>query len=106
MSNERIWLTKDQALSMLGEGETIHTFRTPGTGLMVGCDWSRQNIISAIEDEDNDCELGGPMCQRMNHGLIVHVDGPLFVECREGFDYTAFEFELTASQEAKAAGDE
>jgi len=104
MSDERIVLSKEQALSMLGDGDEIHTFRTPGMGIMLGADWKRQSILDAIED--NECELGGPMCQRMNHGLIVHVDGPLFVECREGFDYDAFELALTASQEAKAAGDE
>lgn len=104
MSNERIVLTKKQALSMLGDGDHVHTFRNPGLGMMIGCDWSLENIISAIED--NDCELGGPMCQSMNHGLIVHIDGPLFVECRKNFDYAAFELALTTPQEAKAAGDE
>lgn len=104
MSNERIELTTEQALSMLGEGDEIHTFRTPSPGVMLGCDWKRQHILDAIED--NECELGGPMCQSMNHGLIVHVDGPLFVACRDGFDYAAFELALTAPQAAKAGGNE
>ncbi len=104
MSDERIVLSKDQALSMLGDGDDIHTFRTPGMGIMLGSDWKRQSILDAIED--NECELGGPMCQRMNHGLIIHIDGPLFVECSNDFDYAAFELALTAPQETKAAGDE
>lgn len=104
MSNERVVLTTEQALSMLGDGEGIHTFRSLPPGILVGSDWTRKNILDAIEDSE--CELGGPMCQAMNHGLIVHVDGPLFVECRENFDYAAFELALTTPQEAKAVRDE
>ena len=74
---------------MLGIGDTIHTFRCAGIAL-VGCDWERSDIEAAIQE--NECELGGSTCQRMNHGLAIHVgDSPLFVECRNGFDYKAFE---------------
>jgi len=34
MSDERIVLSKEQALSMLGDGDEIHTFRTPGMGII------------------------------------------------------------------------
>lgn len=92
MSDERIVLSKEQALSMLGDGESIHTFRSRGL-VLLGCDRSRENIEDFIEDFE--CELGGPACQGMNHGLVIHIDGePLFVECREGFDYQKFESEV------------
>lgn len=92
-SKDSIVLTKEQALSMLGDDEQIHTFRSSPVA-MIGCDWSRASIVEAINA--NECELGGPACQSMNHGLVIHVNGPLFVECKAGFDYAKFEEGLTA----------
>lgn len=95
MSDDPIILSKEQALSMLGDGETIHTFRSTGLALF-GCDWSREQIVEAINE--NECELGGPACQKMNHGLAIHVDGsPLFVECKKGFDYAEFETQVSST---------
>lgn len=89
---ERITLSKEQALSMLGDDEHIHTFRSTAVA-MIGCDWKRSSIVDAINA--NECELGGPMCLSMNHGLIIHVDGsPLFVECKKEFDYAEFEKQI------------
>lgn len=89
MSDKKLPLTKVQAISMLGDSEYIHTFRS-GPMSLLGCDWSRQEIVDAISS--NECEVGGEMCKSMNHGLVVHVGGaPLFVECKDGFDYTEFE---------------
>lgn len=87
--DDRIVLTTEQALGMLPDDDDIHTFRNPG-GIMLGCDWTRDAITQAIEN--NECELGGEMCKRMNHGLVIWVDSkPLFVECRDEIDYKAFE---------------
>lgn len=88
MSDDRVVLSKEQAISMLSDDETIHTYRNAGF-MLVGCDWDRAELLEAIEK--NECELGGPMCQQMRHGLVIHIgDSPLFVECREGIDYEAF----------------
>ena len=85
---EKFVLTPDQAISMLADGNSIHTYRSHPMAL-VGADWDRSKIING--------------CKSMNHGLVVHVDGsPLFVECKEGFDYD--EFERTNGPEA-ASGD-
>ena len=95
MSDDPIILTADQALSMLPDGDRIHTFRSAGIAL-VGCDWDRDKIEEAIRE--NECELGGPMCQKMNHGLAVHVGGdPLFVECKPEFDYAQFEVAVSST---------
>lgn len=93
MSEDPIILSKEQALSMLGDEEHIHTFRNTGFALF-GCDWKRESIIEAINE--NECEIGGPACQHMNHGLAIHVgDSPLFVKCKIGFDYAAFEASIS-----------
>lgn len=93
MSNERVVLNKDQALSMLQDGDEIHTFRSQGS-VLIGADWSRASILEAIEQ--NECEIGGETCQAMGHGLVIHANGPLFVECKQGFDYAAFETQVLA----------
>lgn len=101
---EKITLTKEQALSMLGEDEQIHTFRSTAVA-MIGCDWKRSSIVEAISA--NECELGGPSCISMNHGLVIHVDGsPLFVECKKGFDYAVFLPEVADQEMLKALADE
>ncbi len=84
---ETLILTVDEAIAMLPDGESIHTFRASTPNMLVGCDWERQDLLDAIHKTD--ClEIGGEMCCGMNHGLVVWTDdNPLFVECREGTDY-------------------
>ena len=94
MTDDRAILTTEQALSMLPEGERIHTFRTNPLALL-GADWDREDLIAAIRE--GQCEIGGEACQNFNHGLVVWTgDNPLFVECKKGFDYKAFEAERAA----------
>lgn len=96
MSKEVCVLTKEQARRMLPDDETIHTFLSNGLALL-GADWSKGDILAAIEDHV--CEIGGPECQRFNHGLVIHTQpGPLFVECQKGFDYQSMENEVLANQ--------
>lgn len=89
MSGEKIILTTEQALSMLPDGDSIHTFRSTGMAL-IGCDWEREDLEETIRESQ--CEIGGDQCQAFNHGLVVWTSEtePLFVECREGIDYEAF----------------
>jgi hypothetical protein len=89
----RVYLTKEQAVSMLPDGDTIHTFLSNSIAL-IGADWDRIKIIKAIADCK--CEIGGEACKAMNHGLVVHAgDLPLFVECKKDFDYDAFELRVS-----------
>ena len=104
MGQDRIALSKEQALSMLGDDEQIHTFRSTAVA-MIGCDWPRESIVEAINA--NDCELGGPSCISMNHGLVIHVDGaPLFVECKKGLDYAVFIPQVAAQEILKTLAEE
>jgi hypothetical protein len=94
MSKDRVVLTGYQALDMLpNDGEIdskIHVYRCCETGVMVGFNLDRDCVVDKIRD--NHCEIGGDMCRELGHGLVIK-DGCefMFVECRKGFDYGAFE---------------
>ncbi len=88
-TKEKLFVTAEQALSMLPDGDVIHTFRSTNYTL-VGADWSREEIVAAIQKYE--CELGGDMCRSMKHGLAVHTAKlPLFVQVRDDFDYSTIE---------------
>ena len=81
------YLTKEEAISVLPQGESIHTFYNPGFGL-VGADWSREDIIDKIQKSDI-IELAGKKARGMNHGICVydkdtkHLSVILFIETDE-----------------------
>lgn len=83
----KIYLTKEQAISVLPDGETIHTFYNPGFGL-VGADWERDDILDKIEKSDI-VELTGPSARGMGHGMCAYnkdtkwQSGILFIETDE-----------------------
>ncbi|MFA7121237.1 MAG: hypothetical protein WC277_07130 [Bacilli bacterium] len=86
---DRVPLTTEQAIAMLPDGDTIHTFRNSIPGVLLGADWERADVLDAI-DKATTREIGGPACCAMKHGLVVWTgDSPLFVECREDVDYDA-----------------
>ena len=77
--NDKVILTKEQAVALLGKRKDIHTFRS-GTGILFGADWTRKGLLKAIQDTDL-IEIGGEACKRMGHGLVVWTgNDPLFVE--------------------------
>lgn len=82
MENEsdRIILTEKQAKKLIGKRKDIHTFRS-GTGILMGCDWSRKSLMEAIANSKL-IEIGGDQCKKMGHGLVVWTSdyNPLFVE--------------------------
>jgi hypothetical protein len=75
--SDRVFLTPEQALAMLPEGEYVHTFRGGG-GMMLGADWKREQVERAIRETDHR-ELAGPMATAMGHGLVINSGGALFV---------------------------
>ena len=86
MSEDKVFLTAEQAESILVDGDNIHTFRS-STFTLIGADWSRKEIIKAIiqahiRGADN-LEIGGEQCKRMGHSLVIWTsdNNPLFVEC-------------------------
>lgn len=85
-SDTKIYITAEQAINILPEGEYIHTFYS--TGILIGADWERAEIIEKIKSGDI-LELAGEMARSMGHGLAVynkntkHISDVLFVETNE-----------------------
>lgn len=77
---DRIILTKEEAVSLLPEAEEIHCFSS-SRGMLIGADWSRKSVVDWIAIAES-CEIGGAMCRRMGHGLVVNGkdDSVLFFE--------------------------
>jgi hypothetical protein len=72
-----VFLTFEEAVSLLPTGDTIHTFTNPGMGLLVGADWTRDEVLDLLRScPDAECaEVTGPQAQAMQHGLAVHRAG-------------------------------
>ena len=61
-------LTKKEAIGLLPEGESVHTFVTGG--FLVGADWSRDDVIEKINEAEK-VELSGPFARGMGHGMVI-----------------------------------
>ena len=67
---EKRYITANEAIALLPEGEYIHTFIESGIAL-IGADWLREEVIDLIGKSD--ClELTGGMARSMNHGLAIY----------------------------------
>ena len=55
--SKRLYLTKEQALSALPEGESVHCFVSGGS-ILFGADWGRKQVEQYIEEADS-VEIGG-----------------------------------------------
>ena len=81
------FLTAEQAISLLPEGDEIHTFYNMPFGIL-GADWSRQDVIDKLKGSDK-IEITGEMARNMKHGIAVYNDDTklqsevLFVETDE-----------------------
>ena len=81
MKEEKIFLTPDEAKALLSDEESIHTFRSDLINVLVGCDWPKDEIIKAIDNNPDKIEIGGSACKAMGHGLVIWTGKtPLFVE--------------------------
>lgn len=80
---DKRFLTKEQAIELLEDKESIHTFRTMPIGL-IWADWGRKELIDAIESTwEEDIEIWWPACMGMWHGLVIYTGDkkdPLFIE--------------------------
>lgn len=82
MSDEREILSPAQAIEMLPDGDTIHTFRSCRM-VAIGADWTREDVLQAINAPGAVVELAGPVATSIGHGLVVWTgDDALFVETR------------------------
>lgn len=71
MEQKRIFLTKNEALSLcaFSEDDTVHIFRNGGLGL-VGYDFTRKELTEKM-DETEFMEIAGPFMYSMNHGIAL-----------------------------------
>lgn len=99
----RTYITTEQAISVLPDGNTVHTFYNPGFGL-VGADWSKEDITDKLRRSDI-IELTGPAACGMGHGMCVYNKNTkwqsdiLFVETDEA-RVSALKRELEALKDA------
>ena len=78
-NTKRIFLSKDQAIAMLPQGQTIHVFRNQGL-LLVGADWSRSEIIDLLVHSKT-IEIGGSQCRALGHPIAAFDgEGYFFIE--------------------------
>lgn len=78
MSEEQLTISFDEAVKLLPEGDTIHTFRNSGS-MLLGADWGREALLAAMRDTE--IHITGKAAQAMKHGLaIIHNGSWLFIE--------------------------
>lgn len=70
MSDEKIILTADEAISLLPGGEFVHNYANPSGGIFLGVDYERVDAEKHIR-EALQCEIGGERCKSMKHALAV-----------------------------------
>lgn len=70
---EKIFLTEQQAIELLPEGEQIHTFLNSPMAL-IGGDWDRDEVIDKIRRSDYR-EVSGSGARALKHGLAVYNKG-------------------------------
>ena len=70
MTDDKITLTPDEAISLLPDGEYVHNYANPTAGMLIGVDFDRpdaeEHIRKAIQRE-----IGGSGCKGMKHALVV-----------------------------------
>lgn len=66
--SKKIFITADEAIGLLPEGEYIHTFRPSGVIL---ADWLREAVIDLIRKSDS-LELTGKLARSLGHGLAIY----------------------------------
>lgn len=66
----RKFITVDEAINLLPEGDYIHTFFNMPFGLL-GADWSREDVIDKFKTSDK-IELTGEQARSLGHGLAVY----------------------------------
>lgn len=80
-SDEKAYVTIEQAIELLPKGKYVHTFRQAEFALL-GCDWERKDLIKSMRAAPA-IEVTGPTAQSMKHGLCIYDDigpEPLFIQ--------------------------
>jgi len=77
--NERMFLTAEQTIEMLPDGDAVHVFVMSGLGALIGAPWQRKDVLEFIRNHQ--MELAGPVAPAQNHGLPCGSDR-MFIETR------------------------
>jgi 2-keto-3-deoxy-galactonokinase len=73
-----MYLTYEQAVALLPDGEAVHVFMNPGVNILVGADWSRAEVLELLRGYRP--ELSGAQATALGHGLVVLRGGePAFI---------------------------
>lgn len=64
------YITYEETVSLLPDGEYVHTFYNTSFGL-VGADWSREEILDKLQKSEI-LELTGEQARGIGHGMCVY----------------------------------
>ena len=64
------YISYEQAISILPDGDYIHTFYNAPFGL-IGADWNRDDILDKLRNSDI-IELTGEQAKTMEHGMCCY----------------------------------
>lgn len=79
---DRVFITFDEAVELLLDGEYVHTFRNSAPGVMIGADWERKKLLELMKKSK--IEIAGPAAAAMKHGIALFDDqGPLFIATKK-----------------------
>lgn len=80
-ADDRVFLTFEEAVAMLPDGDTIHAFLNPATDVLLGADWSREDVLAGLRNGKP--QLAGSMATSIRHGLVFQRGNEyVFVETR------------------------
>ena len=97
MSDDKVFLSYEQAVSLLPEGDNVHVFLNPN-GVLLGADWSRKSVLDMLQVGES--QLGGGMCLSMGHGLVCKNEGRFhFVATRPQEQWSADLQQLTGQSQ-------
>lgn len=78
----REFISLETALSLLPDGDAVHTFRMAGS-IWLGADMNKADLVEKLRAA-NVIEVAGPMARSLRHGLCItdHL-GHLFIETKD-----------------------
>lgn len=69
---DRVFLTPDEAISVLPDGEYVHVFISGA--MLLGANWRRADVEKLIREAER-IEIAGEVARGIGHGLCVYPAG-------------------------------
>lgn len=70
MEKKKRYITYEEAVSLLPDGDYVHTFYNGSFGLL-GADWRKEEILEKLRKSEV-IELTGNKARAMNHGMCAY----------------------------------